>query len=352
MPPLGRTSWWVGALGECLGVVVLTTGLAAADRVAIRPEGGVGLMTLVGDVVDYNADVLTIRVSGGGPPRMIPAAEVAAVETYRSPDHQRGLAHYRQGELEAAVAAFQRALETEGREWIRRELYAELVRCHSRQGDLGLATTRFVQLVESDPHHRHWGVAPLLWTPEPLPPLLQATARRWLVSPNAAVRLVGASLLLGETTSRVAAVAELKKLEHAPDRYVGGLAQALLWSTNLQTNLTSPEQLRRWERDVERMPPAIRGGPWYLLGRIRLHRNEQDEAAAAFLRVFLVHHDDDLLAARSGLEAALALRRLNRDDEARTLLWELVERYPWSTPAQEARQQLAALSPAAPIPPP
>lgn len=351
MPPLGRTSWWIGALGACLGVVVLTTELAAADRVTIRPEGGVGLVTLVGDVVDYNADVLTIRVSGG-PPRMVPAAEVAAVETYRTPDHQRGLAHYRQGELEAAVAAFQRALETEGREWMRRELYAELVRCHSRQGDLGLATTRFVQLVESDPHHRHWGVAPLLWTPEPLPPLLQATARRWLVSPNAAVRLVGASLLLGETTSRVAAVAELKKLEHAPDRYVGGLAQALLWSTNLQTNLTSPEQLRRWERDVERMPAAIRGGPWYLLGRIRLHRNEQDEAAAAFLRVFLVHHDDDLLAARSGLEAALALRRLNRDDEARTLLWELVERYPWSPPAQEARQHLAALSPAAPIPSP
>ncbi len=352
MRPLLRTAPWAAALGWCLSVAMPAADLPAADRVTIRPEGSVGLMTIVGDVADYTADALTIRVSGGGPPRSVPSGEVVAVEVYRTPDHQRGLEHYRQGEIEPAVAAFQRALETEGREWIRRELYAELVRCHSRQGELGLAVTRFVQLVESDPHHRHWGVAPLLWTPEPIPPLLQATARRWLVSPNSAVRLVGASLLLGETTSRVAAVAELKKLERSGDRYVGGLAQALLWSTNLQTHLTSPEQLRLWEREVERMPPSIRGGPWYILGRTRLHRHEQDEAAAAFLRVFLVHHDDELLAARSGLEAALALRRLNRDDEARTILQELVERYPWSPPAQEARQQLTALSDAAPITPP
>lgn len=318
----------------------------AADRVTLRPPNSGGLVTVTGEIVDYTDETLTIRTSGGGPAQVVSTSEVAGVETYRSPAHLQGLEHHRRGEIDAAVQAYEKALETEGRAWMRREVLAELVKSHVRQGDLGKAAARFVQIAEVEPHHRHWGVAPLLWAPEPTPPILQAAARRWLVSSSDAVRLVGAGLSLDDTASRVAAVSELKRLERGSDRYLGSLAQALLWSANLQTKPASVEELRRWQREIERMPASIRGGPWYVLGRMHLHRNEPEEASAAFLKVFLVHTVDEELAAKSGLEAGLALERVNRHEEGRLVLAELIERYPWTRAAAEARAKLSTPTPA------
>lgn len=313
---------------------------AAADRVTIRPEDSTGLLVITGDIQDYNDVQLTLRV-GGAPAQSYPRSVIAAVTTFRTPAHVRGLELYEQGQLAEAVAQFELALDAEQRKWMRHEVLAGLVQAHQRRGEFDAAVRRFVEIAAEEPHSRHWEIAPLHWMPSTVSEPLQVDARRWAAAPSEAVRLVGASVCLGNSATRLTGVAELHKLARAQDRYIAPLAQALLWGATLDSNVTSVEELNRWQRDIERMPESIRGGPWYALGQARLRRNEPEEAAAALLRVLIVHDADELLAARAGLEAGLALRRINRDDESQQVLAEVIERFPWTPSAREALGELA-----------
>jgi hypothetical protein len=94
------------------------------------------------------------------------------------------------------------------------------------------------------------------------------------------------------------------------------------------------------------MSPQLRAGPMYLLGRAAALTSDSEQAAADWLWLPLVYHEDEHLAARACLEAADALDRLGRATEAETLHREVVERYGWSQFAAEARQKL----PSAPAP--
>jgi tetratricopeptide (TPR) repeat protein len=328
-------------LGQSLLWICISGMACAADRVTIRPDDSVGLLVVAGDVDDYTDEFLTLRIDGGGL-KTYPSGVVESVETYRTPPHVSGIEHYRRGEIPAAIADFEQALEREQRKWMRGEVLAWLVRCYQRQGNREAAAARFVEIVLQDPHTQYWNLAPLTWMAATVPDRLQAAARQWVVSPNEAVRLVGASILLGAPQGRLTGLAELNKLARSQDRYVGPLATVQVWYATLATNITSNEELSRWEHDIERMPVSTRNGPWYAFGQARLHRNEPDEAAAALLRVLIVHDEDELLAARAGLEAALALGRINRENEAQTVLREVVERFAWTPAAREAAQHLTA----------
>jgi tetratricopeptide (TPR) repeat protein len=343
-----------------IGCACTVPAAVAADRITIRPADSVGRIVVTGDIEDYNDEFLNLRASGGSL-QTYPAGVISAVETYRAPTHQTGIERYRRGDIAAAIADFQQALQREQRKWMRREILSWIVRCHQRQGDRDAAAARFVEIVAEEPHTRFWNVAPLTWMASTPSERLQVSGKHWVTAPTEAVRLVGASVLLGAPQTRLTGIAELHKLARSQDRYVGALAQAQIWNATLGTNITSVEELARWERDIGRMPESIRGGPWFALGQARVHRNEPEEAAAAFLRVLIVHDADELLAARAGLEAGLALERINRDDESRTVLQEVVDRFPWSDAAREASQHLAAptaspsnppTSPPAVVPPP
>lgn len=332
------------------GLVMGLPGLACADRVTIRPEESGGLMTLTGTIADFTDEALTLHPAGRTGAETIPARSVLAIETYRTPGHQTGIESYQRGDIPAAVQAFEQALQSENRSWVRQEILAWLVRCHRRRGDRDAAVSRFVEIVTTEPRTRHWGVAPLGWTAEPLSPRLQVAAKQWLVAKPEAVRLVGASLLMSETTHRIGAISEFNRLVKSADPYVSSQAQALLWSANLPATITSAEQMNRWLREIERMPESIRGGPWYVLAQARLQRNEPDEAVTALLRVFLQYPENEELAARSGLEAALALQRLNRFGEAEPILREVVDRFPWTTSGREALDRLNSSAPPASSP--
>jgi len=321
-----------------LSCILLPSFTHGADRVTIRPEDSAGLLVISGDIRDYNDEFLTLR--SGPQTQLYPRSVVAAVETYRTPEQIRGEELYEQGQIEEATAQFSAALATEQRDWLRREILAGLVRCDQRRGNLEAAANHFVAIIESEPHTRHWGIAPLLWMPTPVSNGLRNAAKRWVVSPSEAVRLLGASLLLSDTMTRLTGLAELHKLERSQDRYVQSLAQAQVWSTTFNSNVLTTEELLRWQHDIDRMPESIRAGPWYALGQAHLVRRDPDAAAAALLRVLIVHDADPQLAARCGLEGALALRRTNREDEARIVLQEVAERFPWTTSASEARQLL------------
>lgn len=331
-----RTGRW----GTIALWTLLSAGECRADRITIRPDDSVGLLVVSGDIDDYTDEFLTLRTGGSGL-KTYPSSVIASVDTYRLPTHLSGMERYRRGEIPSAIADLEQALQREQRGWMRRELLAWLVKCHQRQGDREAAAARFVAIVSDDPHTRFWNLAPLTWTAGSISDRLQAAARQWVVAQSEAVRLVGASILLGAPQSRLTGIAELNKLARSQDRYVGPLATVQIWNATLGTNITSNDELDRWERDIERMPASARNGPWYAIGQARLHRNEPDEAAAAFLRVLIAHDEDELLAARAGLEAGLALQRINREDEAQSVWREVLERFPWTSSAKEAAQHLA-----------
>jgi tetratricopeptide (TPR) repeat protein len=232
------------------------------------------------------------------------------------------------------------ALETEGREWVRREILGELVRCESRLGNAMAANTHFVELVIRDPHHRDWNLAPFGWESPVSTPALQAAARHWLVHPAEGVRLVGAALLMSDAQGIAEAIAELKRLARLTDEYIGPQARVLLWDVEPAGESPSREELERRRRDIERMPESIRAGPWYRLGRAHARRLDAEEAIGAYLRVFIAHAEQDELAARSGLEAAVLLQQLNRSEEAETVLHEVITRFPESRVISEARGRL------------
>ncbi|MFV0443728.1 MAG: tetratricopeptide repeat protein [Planctomycetaceae bacterium] len=327
-----------------IGMVFLAGGMSgqlpAADRVTIRPADSSGLVVLTGEIQDYNDEFLTLR-AGSSPATTYPSDSVAAVETFRPPAELQGIEFYQQGHITEAITQFETALKLEPRRWVQHELLAWLVRCHQRQGNLEAAATRFVEIVADEPHTRHWNVAPLGWMPQTIPDRLQAAARRWLAAEQEAVRLVGASIALSSTATRLSGVAELRKLSRGQDRYISSLAQSLQQGATLDSSVTTGEQMYQWRREIERIPESIRGGPWYAFGQAHMHRSEPEEAAAAFLRVLLVHPGDEQLTARAGVEAGLALQRLNRKSEADVAFQEVIERFAWTTSAQEALRQLA-----------
>ncbi len=324
---------------------VLCGQLWGEERVTIRPPDSAGLMTMSGDIISYDDVVLRIRTRGPQPIESIPSAQVAAVEYYRIPAHQSGLQAFHSGDLPTAIAHLREAAQQESRGWVRREILALLVRSHLRLDQRGEAASRFVEIASEEPQTRHWGTAPLIWSSGAINETLRSAARRWFVQNSDAVRLIGAGLLLSSPEDAAAARTELQRLTRLPNPHISGLARAQLWRDQLTTAAPSAPELDRWRREVERMPESIQGGPWYLVAQGALARSDLESAAAALLRVFLVHHENEALAAQAGLEAARLLERLNRKAEADIIAREVVERFAGTSFAGEARGILDAATP-------
>jgi TolA-binding protein len=320
----------------------LTARVAGEDRVTVHPEWASKPITEVGEIVEFTGRRITIRVNSGNPIRTYAADEVRHIDTYHGPAHQEALERFAAGDGPAAERAFEQALGEEPRAWVQEELRAWLVRCALRRGDRTTAARQFVKVLERDPESRHWGGAPLVWAAEDTPEPLRGEARGWLAARNDGVRLLAASLLLLDPVAGAAARGELEKLARSLDPTVQSLARAQGWRLRLIEAEPTPFALDTWRAQVRRMPPRLRGGPMYLLGRAAALGGNSDLAAADWLWLPLVYTEDEPLAARACLEAAESLARLGRHDEAMTLYREVAERFHWSPFAGEARQKLAA----------
>jgi hypothetical protein len=106
--------------------------------------------------------------------------------------------------------------------------------------------------------------------------------------------------------------AALDDLARAPDSHLQSLAQSQLWRLRLSAGDVSASELQMWRQQVTAMPPAIRSGPLYILGRTAANRSDMEQAAADWLWLPLVYDDDEPLAARACVDAAGALSRLGR----------------------------------------
>ncbi|REJ86783.1 MAG: hypothetical protein DWQ34_26235 [Planctomycetota bacterium] len=314
------------------------------DRVTVLPEGKSKPIVVVGDVQSFDARMITIRVKSGIPIQTFPTESVLDVETRQVPGFTRGIDAFESGDIARAEAEFLQAVSLEKRLWVREEIYGWLVRCARRRGDRTAAGEYFNQILSIEAETRQWGLVPLVWAAETINAALQDSAAKWLTSLDEGTRLMGASALLLDSRRSEAAQREMDKLARSPDQIVNSLARAQLWRIRLVDAELTRNELESWRAQIERMPAELRAGPMYLAGRAAALQNDTQQAATDWLWLPLVYTQDEPLAGRACLDAADALARLGRHDEALTLYEEVVDRFGFTPSAQEARQRVSELS--------
>jgi tetratricopeptide (TPR) repeat protein len=331
----------VAALSSFVAVPGVSAQQAARDKVTLQLEGASSRTIITCTVLDYTGESITIRTRSNLPARSYPAAQVVEVQTAQTEPHMRGLEKFAAADLAGAAAAFEQALREETRDWVRRDILAMLIHCAYRTGDYATAGTRFLVLFESDPQTRHFHLLPLWWTAAPPDAAHENAARGWLIHDSPLARLIGASALLTAARHASSAEAELHRLSGSGADYrVHLLAQLQLWRLRLNAGDLGREELSRWQSRIDALPDGLQGGPYYVLGQAHLRLREHEPAAAALLRVPLVHDADHFLAARACLEAADALAAAGQDSHAATLYREVVERFGTTPFAIEAKQSL------------
>lgn len=321
----------------------LIASAAADDRVMLIPEGAVDPVILIGSVEDYTGEVLVLQRAGQAVGDRYPAPAIQSVQTWRSAIHEQGLAEFAAGSNAPAEQSLLKALKDEPRDWMKREILSQLVRCAVRRGDWGTAGARFLQIANQDPTSPHWNVAPIHWAPHSMGDSQKTLARTWLKESDASYRLIASSWLLLDPVYGEVAEKQLDDLARDPNPIVSNLARAQLWRLRLGLELSELE-IQKWQLEVRRLPRTLRAGPQYLVGRGLLQRNEPQAAAAELLWLSTVYTDHEELSARALVEAAGAIEKSGQTNDALTLYNEVIERFEWSSWANEARAARSVLS--------
>lgn len=246
-----------------------------------------------------------------------------------------------QGRFEQALELYRRAIEAERRLPYRRQMIAKAVLCHQALGQAELAGETFLLLVRDDPGTVHFGCIPLAWLSDQPSAALERAARTWLGRDDlpAAVLLGASHLLAGR--DRALALDRLGRLVAGPDRLVALLAQAQTWRTQVAT--VEGSQLPNWQQAIDRMPEAVRGGPYFVLGEALARHGQWEKAALALLRVPILYPENRGLAGRSLVEAGRCLAEQGSREEAARLYREVLEKHADSRAAAEARMRLEEL---------
>jgi tetratricopeptide (TPR) repeat protein len=329
-----------GSLALLIGCFVTATSADEVRYATGDKDGGTAVAR--GTVVDYSGQYLVLR-TGDGAEQKIPADRVLEIVSERSEAQQAGAAAQANGDFQRAVEHYLAALRIESRGWVQREIIAQCVRCYLNSGRPQRACAAFLELVRQNPQTPYFSRIPLRWMPFQPSSTFRKQARGWLEEGGDSIApLLAASWLLS-TADRANAIAGLQRLSLHPDSRVVQLARAQLWRTRVMT--AEQGQLSSLQKLIERMPPALRGGPYYVLGRALAAQAERESAALAFLRVPILYPDDRQLAASALLSAGRELEKIGRTREAATLYREAAEDYAGTDASGEAAGRLKQLLP-------
>ncbi len=317
------------------------------DKVILSPGGRASTrVTLQGEILEFTGETLRMRLKLGEPAKEFPAADVVEIVTPQVAGHQKGLELFLKKDFPGAAKAFRTAFEDEQRAWVKREILGYLVRCALMEGDYVNATSKFSILVRSDPKTHSFALIPLIWTRQSPNPALKSQGESWLLDEKqpAAVRLMGASILLDDPQFGTTASVALRDLAANSDRRIGALESCQKWRIRLATRKEiNPTELKVWEQKLESLPEELRAGPHFLMGRAYASRREFELAAVHLLWTPLVQPDDHFLAARATLEAADSLATIGQLEAAARLYEETSEKYADTPTAQESASQLKEL---------
>ncbi len=343
MPDCAGNSRRAAAWG-LLSLIAWLACLSAAsgeDVVYLKALAGAAAARVRGEIVDYTGRELRIQ-NAGGRERSIPAAQIERIETTRSPEQSAGDELFEQGDFRGAIARYRTALETtrEPRDWVRRQILAQIIWSQRNLGEWDQAGEYFLILLASDPATPDFACLPLVWTDEKPRPEVDRKAQSWLSSQQPAAVLMGASHLLS-TSSRTAALAKLKGLLASNDPRIAWLAYVQLWRAG--SNNASPQQRQSLARRIEASDESLRAGAHFVLGRA-LAPQQPEDAAIELMKLPVLYDREYRLAADSLLDAGECLERLARPAQAAGLYRELTERFSQAPAADEARRRLERLA--------
>ncbi|RMG36253.1 MAG: hypothetical protein D6725_11010 [Planctomycetota bacterium] len=307
---------------------------ASEDRLVLQLRGSGSRVAVRGEVLDRTADFVEFRLAVNKEVKRYPVDQVVAILTTRVQPHSRGVSLMKQGLYRAAVEPLQAALKTENRRWMRREVLADLIRCHLEIGDDVAAAELFDALVRADSDILHWKLAPLRWSPTPLTAAEATFASEALEADSEVLRLIAASWLWQDPARRMAAERVLEALLRSGDDRVQMLARVQLWRRDLRQGEITDLRIRHWERTAQRIPIPLRRGPWLLVARARRLRRENDLAAATLLWIPSAFPEPRRWAADAIFQAAEALREAGDAASAGRLYREVAAEY-GETPAGE-----------------
>lgn len=326
-----------------LSVCGLASVAESQDRVMLIPDGAVNPVVVIGQIEDVTGEVLLIKRMGQTVADRYPASDVQNIQTWRSPVHEQGLKEFEAGENAKAELSLQKALRDEPRDWMKREILAQSIRCEIRRADWGEAGTMFLKITRDDPTTQFWNVAPLQWAPQSMGDSQKTIARNWIKDADSPTRFLGASWLLLDPVYGEVAQKQLDDLARGTNRIIAPLARSQLWRLRLGQELSELE-IQKWQRDVRRLPRGLRAGPNYLVARGLAQRHEQRAAVAELLWLSTVYTDHEELTSRALVEAASILEKSGQAEDAITLYTQVIEDYAWSPWYSEAHAARSVLS--------
>ena len=295
-----------------------------------------------GTVIEFNREGLTIGATNGQK-RVIPAEAVIRIESQRTPAQRAARLATKAGQFAKAASSYYRLLESgvEDRNWVQSEILSELVLALRADRKYYRASKAFLQLLRKDPRTPYLRSMPLIWAGGFTPsPQAEATALTWMKNQNPATQLLGSSLLLGTQKSQEAERVLLNLAESSKPP-INALARAQWLRTQLPH--VSEEKIRYCQQAVEQLPLSLQGGPYYILSRLYAGAGENRKAAVAAMRVAILNEDNPNLAAEALLAAGKASMKAKLPVEAEQIYTELINTYPQSTAAADAKQRKSAI---------
>lgn len=315
----------LGLAGILASLLFSARGAPAAEgEDEVRVSARSGERVVRGTIVDYSGAELRLRLPTGQESRY-EGAQVLEVRYTRSAEQESGDEARRRHAWQEAIDHYLRAAQSEQRGWVRRQLLVEMAPCYANLGDVVRAGDAFQLVVQSDPATPYYDRIPLQWTVQVGAPEVQRRAAEWLGAEQGAVRLLGASWLLG-TSRNDDAVGALRGLLNDADGRTLALAEAQLWRTRLV--VADAAEVERWWEATRRLPESLRGGPDYLVGLALARLGDSRRSARSLLRAPIHHPESAALASESLLAAAGQLTKIGEVEEARGLYTELLQGYP------------------------
>jgi tetratricopeptide (TPR) repeat protein len=332
----------LGFLGS--SIFALSGALLAEDTVtystAVDPAAR---LKKSGTILEFMGTELRLRGTLGTD-ETIPAARVVEIQTQWTAAHQAGRTARSEGRLDDAIVALRQAKRDETRPWAVRQIMADLVGCYLEAGRIDSAGDEFLGILGSDPATRHVDVIPIAWRGAAIGSPAEARATVWLTARNMPTAvLLGASWLLA--TRRSDAAAALEEIARSNNPRLAGLATIQLWRTRLVT--ASADDVRRWQDQLEKMPPEIQAAGWYVLGDCFSRLDQPQGASLAYLKVPILFRQQRAITADALLAAAKQLEKMSQAPQAANLYRELIRDYPQLAATKEADGRLEKLDAAA-----
>lgn len=291
-----------------------------------------------GTIVDWIG--LSLKLDQSGRIREIDNDQIESIETRWPPEYAQSLSQIENGEFSDAASGLDEAFQQERRPWAQNIILAKMIGVQQSLGQHVAAAQSFFRLVSNDPQSRFLHLAPLPWDTGKsggnLPSAAQA--QKWLESGGpagsdlAAVSLVAASWLMTSRPQDARPV--LEELANDLDPTIAALAVGQLWRQ--QKTAVNAKRLTVWRRRLERMPQPASAGPLYTVAQATSRASMNDKALRDFMRIVILHPDQEIIAAPALYRAASLLHNEGRTEVAASLVEELKTKYPQSPWAKEA----------------